>query len=345
MKTTFISSSTLWNSPRATLDKLQSEIVKANKEVVTGRHADVGLALGRTTGKSLSLRQERATLDALTDSNTTATLRLKSTAATLDQVRASANTFRDSLIGVRVGVQDVPLIKGQAKAALDKLISAANENIGGQYVFGGINSKVKPLNAYEFAAKADIDEAFLTHFTFPQSDAAQVAEITPDEMKAFIEGPLADLFENQWKGTWSEASDKNIQNLISPTERVETSANVNETAFRQLAMGYVMTFDLGIENLNDGAREYLLNSVIGTLGNGINEITQVQADLGTAQQKIDEANERMSFQKNFFEERVTNYEAVDPAEAKVRVDQLATQIQTSYSLTAQLNQLSLIKFI
>jgi len=345
MKTTFISTTTLWNSPRANLDKLQSELVKANKEVVTGRHSDVGLVLGRTTGKSLSLRQERATLDALTDSNVSTTLRLKSTSAALDQVRATADTFRNSLVGMRVGKQDVPLIKSQAKAGLDKLISAANENIGGQYLFGGVNSKVRPLNAYESAAKADIDAAFLAHFTFPQTDAAQVANITPAQMKAFIEGPLSNLFDTQWQGAWSNASDQNIQSLISPTERVETSTNINEPGFRKLAMGYVMTFELGIENLSDGTREYLLNKVIGTLGDGVAEVTQVQADLGTVQQKIDEANERMSLQKAFFEERVTDYEAVDPAEAKVRVDQLSTQIQTSYSLTAQLNQLSLIKFI
>jgi flagellar hook-associated protein 3 FlgL len=345
MKTTFISSSTLWNSPRATLDKLQSEIVKANKEVVTGRHSDVGLALGRTTGKSLSLRQERATLDALTDSNISATLRLKSTSAALDQVRIAANTFRDSLVGMRVGTQDIPLVKSQAKAGLSKLVSAANENIGGQYLFGGVNSKVQPLNPYEPAAKADVDQAFLDFFTFPQSDAAQVANITPAQMQAFIEGPLSTLFDTQWKGPWSNASDQNIQSLISPSERVETSANVNDAAFRTLAMGYVMTFDLGLESLNGGTREYLLNKVIGTFGDGIAEVTQVQADLGTVQKKIEDANERMSLQKTFFEERVTDYEAIDPAEAKVRVDQLSTQIQTSYSLTAQLNQLSLIKFI
>ncbi|WP_445502356.1 flagellar hook-associated family protein [Microvirga sp. G4-2] len=344
MKTTFISSSTLWNSPRSTLDKLQSELVKANKEVVTGRHMDVGLALGRKTGKSLSLRQERAALDALTDSNTSATLRLKSTSAALDQVRTAGDNFKNALIGMHVGAQDIALIQSQARASLDKLVGNLNENVGNQFLFGGVNSRVQPLKAYDAGPRAAINKAFLDYFTFPQTDA-QVADITPAQMQAFIDGPLADLFETQWKGTWSNASDQNIQSLISPTERVETSGNANETAFRQLAMAYTMTFDLGIAGLNDQTREYLLNRVIGTLGEGVAGVTELEADLGTAQRKIDDANERMSLQKTFFEERITNYEAIDPAEAKVRVDQLSTQIQTSYSLTAQLNQLSLINFI
>lgn len=344
MKTTFISSATLWNSPISTLDKLQSELVKANKEVVTGRHADVGLALGRKTGKSLSLRQERASLDALTDSNTSATLRLNSTTAALDQVRTMADNFKNVLVGMHVGLQDVPLVRSQARAGLDKMISTLGENVGGQFLFGGVNSKVSPLSAYESGPQAAINTAFLNHFTFSQTDP-QVANITPDEMKIFIEGPLSTLFATQWQGTWSSASDQNIQSLISSTERVETSANANDTSIRQLAMAYTMAFDLGIAGLSDQTREYLVNKVIGNLGDGVTGITEVQADLGTVQRKIDDANERMSLQKTFFEERITNYEAIDPAEAKVRVDQLSTQIQTSYSLTAQLKQLSLINFI
>jgi flagellar hook-associated protein 3 FlgL len=344
MKTTFISSATLWNSPRSTLDKLQSELVKANKEVVTGRHMDVGLVLGRKTGKTLSLRQERAALDALTDSNTSATLRLKSTSAALDQVRNAGDKFKDALVGMHVGSQDVPLVQSQARASLNKLISNLNENVGSQFLFGGVNSKVQPIQAYEAGPQAAINTTFSAHFGFSQTDPL-VAGITPAQMQAFIEGPLAAHFETQWKGTWSNASDQNIQSLISPTERVETSANANETAFRELTKAYVMTFDLGIAGLNDQTREYLLNKVIATLGEGVSGVTELQADLGTAQRKIDDANERMSLQKTFFEERITNYEAIDPAEAKVRVDQLSTQIQTSYSLTAQLNQLSLINFI
>ncbi|WP_414473353.1 flagellar hook-associated family protein [Microvirga sp. M2] len=344
MKTTFISTTTLWNSPRSTLDKLQSELVKANKEVVTGRHMDVGLALGRKTGKSLSLRQERSTLDTLTDSNATATLRLKSTSAALDQVRTVADNFKDTLIALNVGSQDMPLIVSQAKAGLNKLISTLNESNGGQYLFGGVNSKAQPLNEYVPGPKAAIDAAFLGFFGFSQSDPG-VADITPGEMQAFLDGPFAEMFADDWQGTWSHASEQNIQSLISPTERVKTSATADEAGFRKLAMGYTMIIDLGAAGLNDETRSSLLNRAIGTLGEAVSDVTEIQADLGTAQQKIDRANERMSLQKTFLDERITNYEAVDPAEAKVRVDQISTQIQVSYSLTAQINQLSLIKFL
>jgi flagellin-like hook-associated protein FlgL len=71
----------------------------------------------------------------------------------------------------------------------------------------------------------------------------------------------------------------------------------------------------------------------------------MQSKLGAVQEKVEEADERMSLQKDIFDAKIIHLEAVDPAEAKVRVDRLMTQIQTSYSLTAQLKSMSLINYL
>jgi flagellar hook-associated protein 3 FlgL len=74
-------------------------------------------------------------------------------------------------------------------------------------------------------------------------------------------------------------------------------------------------------------------------------LADLEANLGVAQERTNKANERMELQKTIFDEKIGQLEGVDPAEAKIRVDQLMTQIQTSYSLTAQLRQLSLINYL
>ena len=98
MRTTFVSTLALWNSSKTSLDKLQTGLVKANKELVTGRESDVGLKLGYKTGQTLSLRQDRAEIDALVDSNASILLRMKSSTTALDQVRTNADKFMDALI-------------------------------------------------------------------------------------------------------------------------------------------------------------------------------------------------------------------------------------------------------
>jgi len=352
MRTTFVSTLSLWNSSKSTLDKLQSNLTKANTELTTGRHADVGLALGHKVGESLSLRQQRAEIDTLTDSNSLAIQRLKTTTAALDSIRENATKFRDSLVGLPMN-PPVETVKGQAAAYMSSLVGDLNVSIGGRYVFGGINTTAAPANGYENGTPDSLKDLVASAFAaptgsggfgFPQSDPL-VSGISPTAMEAFLDGPFRQIFEGPDWNAFSNASDQNIQSLISPTEKIETSTNANTTPIRQMAMAYTMIFDLGIESLSVATRDVVIAKAIQILSTAVSDIIDLQASVGTAHAKAESANVRMDLQKSIFEERIGKLEAVDPAEAKVRVDQLVTQIQTSYSLTAQLKQLSLINYL
>src|SRR3712207_6696548 len=148
MRTTFVSTLALWNSSKTSLDKLQSGLVKANKELVTGRDSDVGLKLGYKTGQTLSLRQDRAEIDALIDSNASILLRMKSSTTALEQVRTNGDKFMDALIATPLSSSSLATVMYQARAHLQSMISSLNSNVGGQYIFGGINSQEKPLNDF-----------------------------------------------------------------------------------------------------------------------------------------------------------------------------------------------------
>jgi flagellin-like hook-associated protein FlgL len=449
MRTTFVSTLALWNSSKTSLDKLQTGLVKANKELVTGRESDVGLKLGYKTGQTLSLRQDRAEIDALIDSNASILLRMKSSTTALDQVRSNADKFMDALIATPLSSSSVPTLMYQAKANLQSMISSMNSTVGGQYIFGGINSQEKPVNDYSGGTpplranvsiplpglsdgdvikfrvgggldqifnvtagmtvddlvtsinaavtatpstlsgveasrdpvtgnlvlkstdptgntdvtgsfkdgagtpvegsvtrspRAAIASAFRSTFGFGVNDAA-VSTITPDAMKAFLDGPYAALFEgDNWKD-WSNASSQNIQSRISTKEKVEASANANDPGIQKMAMAYTMIFDLGLDRLGERTREALVNKAIATFSEATTGVTTMQSKLGAVQEKVEEADERMSLQKDIFDAKIIHLEAVDPAEAKVRVDRLMTQIQTSYSLTAQLKSMSLINYL
>jgi len=353
MKTTFISTTTLWNSPRSSLDKLQQSLTKANTELTTGRYADVGLALGNRTGEALSLRQQLSELEALKDSNNLALQRLDTTTGALDSIREAATEFRDALVGLPVVNPPVSTIKSQAKAYLESLTSDLNISVGGQFIFGGINTKTKPAAGYEGGTPLSTKDAVANVFSqpvasggfgFPQSSPL-VSGISPADMEAFLDGPFKDLFEGAGWETYSSASDQNIQSLVSTTEKVETSTNANTTAMRQIAMAYTMIYDLGIESLSQETRDVVIKKAADVLSGAVTGLIQVQADLGTSQAKVKSANERMDLQASIFQDHIGKLESVDPTEAKVRVDQLMTQIQTSYSLTAQLRQLNLINFL
>ena len=82
---------------RYQLLRAQSELTKAQKEVSTGRHADLGLALGSRTGQSVSFERDLERLKGIVDTNGLASARLSSTQDALSQISASAQSFLSTL--------------------------------------------------------------------------------------------------------------------------------------------------------------------------------------------------------------------------------------------------------
>ena len=50
-------------------------------------------------------------------------------------------------------------------------------------------------------------------------------------------------------------------------------------------------------------------------------------------------------QVDLFQRNITQMQGVDPYEASTRVSTLLQQIETSYALTARIQQLSLVKYL
>ena len=71
----------------------------------------------------------------------------------------------------------------------------------------------------------------------------------------------------------------------------------------------------------------------------------MQANVGVAQNDITSANNQMSVEMNVLNTQIGNLEGVNPFDAQTQVSNLQTQIETSYELTSQLEQLSLVKYL
>lgn len=348
MTTSFISSQSLWNAPRSGVNRLQTQLADANREIVDGRYADVGLALGSGVGETFGLRQKSAEIDALTDSNGSASARLSTSQATLKELQGAADGMLKALVALP-DLQRAAATADGAKSALAALVSDLNTTSGGQYVFAGTKTDQRPLAAYAGSptstAKTALDAAFQTYFGFAQGDPA-AATVTPARMQAFLDGPVADLFSDaNWASNWSSASSADIDSRISLTETVATSANANAAPMRQLAMAYVIGSDLGLSSFSAQTQSVATGRVMNLLGRASTGLVAIQADLGRVQTRITDANLRMDSQKALLANRIKQREGVDPADAKSRVDGLTTQIQMSYALTAQLRQLSLVNYL
>jgi flagellar hook-associated protein 3 FlgL len=348
MKTSFVSTSALADAARLSLNNLQSKLVDAQKEVATGRLADVGAALGYRTGQAVSLRQDHARLTAIIDTNGTVATRLDATQATLKQLVDNGQAFVSELLAARSASTGPRVAQQQAQTGLQALIDTLNTAADGAFLFSGINTDVKPVTGYYDTGAANrqaVADAFQAAFGMTQSDPG-VATITAADMQAFLDGPFAALFDDpQWSGTWSSASDQNVRSRISSSELIQTGTNANEQAFRKLASAYTMVADLGTANLSQDAFQAMVDKATTMATQAIADVSLIAADLGTAQERVKNANDRMSLQVDIMINHINALEGVDSFEASTRLSDLMTQVETAYAMTARIQKLSLLNYL
>ncbi|MBL8581136.1 MAG: flagellar hook-associated family protein [Rhizobiaceae bacterium] len=348
MKTSFVSSPSVSQAMRYSLLKAQAELTKAQKEVSTGKVADIGLALGSRTTQVVSLNRDLDRLNGIVDSNGLISSRLKATQSALGQLGDAAQTFFSTLTANANGDAGSGVVLTESKATLGAFTSVLNTALNGEYLFAGINTDVRPVNDYNAAgspAKAAFDAAFQSHFGFTQNDPA-AANITAADMTTFLDTVLEPQFMGPgWQGTWSNATDDTIVSRVTLNETLNTSVSANEQGLRKLAMAASMVQELFSSNVGQAALTAVVDKAIKLTGDAISDVSNLQAKTGIIENRVSNASARLNTQIDLYEKLQIELEGVDPYEASTRVSTLLSQIETTYALTARLQQLSLAKYL
>lgn len=349
MKTSYISTFTLSDSSRSLLQRQTANLAKLQIEISSGRKADIGLDLGARTGEAVSVRAEHTRLDAMIDTNALTASRLDVTQAALKDLLTTTQESLATLVAVRDSNGSASVAKGQAEGSLKLLISRLNTQLGGTYIFSGINTDAKPVTDYfatpASASKTAVDAAFNGAFGFNQSNPG-VATITPAAMTAFLNGPFDALFADpQWGATWSTATNQTMTSQISPAESLNSSVSANEKPMRQLAAAFTMMADLGAEGLGKETYKVVVDKAISLLGEAVVGVTNLKGEVGLAQSRVSAASDRLEVQTNILNKRVNSLELVDKEETAVRLNTAITQLETTYAVSSRIQRLSILNFL
>jgi flagellar hook-associated protein 3 FlgL len=346
--TAYISTQTISSSLRQSILKMQSALAASQTELSTGNYADVGLVLGARASDSISLQAQSGLLKAISDTNSAIATRLDLTQNVLEGLRTGAQDLLNSLIETNGAATNTGPIQISGQTGLKSLIGSLNSTLNGDYIFAGINSSAAPVTDYYGASapnKQAVDTAFQAEFGFSQSNA-NVSSISAAAMQSFVDNQFAPLFQGaSWNSGWSAAASQTMITHISLTETMNTSVSANETAFQELAQAYTMLADLGTQNLGVGAYQAIVGSARTLLTSAIAHLTDLQAGVGSAQSNVTRATDQMSLQMNLLSSQIGSLESVNTYEVATRISDLRTQIETSYSLTSQLAQLSLVHYL
>jgi len=347
MKASFVSSLSVSQAMRYSTMRAQGDLAKALREQDTGKVHDSGLVLGARTAQTVTFARDLERLNGIVDSNGLVSARLKATQEALDHVTSTAQDFLNVLTASVSGDAAPSVTRDSGAAALGTLTSILNTSFNGEYIFAGINTDVKPIESFGPGSPAKIafDAAFQTHFGFAQNDP-QAAGITAAQMDAFMTTALEPQFLGAgWQANWSNATDQKIVSRIALNETTETSVGANNAGLQKLAMAAAAIGELFDSNLSTAGKEALAARAFSLVGEAIGTLAQLQSETGVVEQRVIAASERMEMQSNLFERSILDMEGVDPYEAASRVNDLLSHIETSYALTARIQQLSLLRFL
>lgn len=349
MKTSGVSSAAISNSMRTSQSRMQVDLVKAQKERDTGRVADTGLALGARTAQSVTFARDLDRLNGIVDSNALVASRLTSTQDALGQLTDAAQQLLGAMTTAVSGDMTDAIAHDSGKATLQSMTAILNTSVNGEYLFAGTNTDVKPIDDFTAAgspAKAALDASFLAHFGFAQTDPA-AASITAADMDTFITNDvMPQFFGPGWNANWSDATDQQIVSRIALNETTQTSVSANNDGVRKLAMAAAMVANFySASELSAETKKTVASRALSLSGEAVSDLGQTQSQTGIVQKRVSDATDRIKTQADLFEKHILDLEGVDPYEAANRVSELLTNIQTSFAITARIQQLSLVNFL
>ncbi|MGE6742108.1 flagellar hook-associated family protein [Allorhizobium pseudoryzae] len=360
MKTSFSSNIGIQSSLAQTMAKAQKELVDANQEVSTGVHADMGVALGSSTTRSLDLTRDLLRIESLQASNSLAKTRIDSSEGALSNMADQVTTASGLLTGLGNTESTVNEVVLTMTSALDAFTAAGNASAAGEYIFAGTNTDIKPLTSYTddgstFKAAVDLE---LNQY-LSDNGIASKADMTKTEMQTFLEDlqkkftgetPLTDpphtglAGEDFWKTFVSSASDSNMTTRITPSETIVSSVNANDSGFRNFMFGAIVTIEF-LPSATDQTRSAIVDSAQAALGRASAGVSTQRSQLGLSSERISKATDSLETQKTIIENSVSDLQSVDSYEAATRVTELQSLLEAAYTLTSRIQKLSLINYL
>jgi flagellar hook-associated protein 3 FlgL len=323
----------------------QARLSRAQTEAATGRHADMGLALGAQISSTISLRLELDAIENDKERAEQAALRAGVTQASLSALSDVAARFQSSLTGLRGAENGKILAVESARSSIDSMQHTLSTTYGGQYIFGGLMTEQAPLVPYRSGPQQTVISAFEAAFGFQPTDPA-AASLSVDDIEGFLDSSFASLFsDGGWTSTWSSASDEGQLFRLSSGGQIDLQANANQPFARTMAQAFSMIETLSQGPISSNVFQAMTDRALSLVSRAQLQIGEEQARIGIGQNRLQLATEKLDVTQIRYNSAIQSLEGVDPYEAATRVNLLMNQLETSYALTGRINRMSLLSYI
>ena len=131
-----------------------------------------------------------------------------------------------------------------------------------------------------------------------------------------------------------------MRDRISRGAEVDSSATVNDWVSANSCPPWRWPSTAAQRTSSADTRAVLSTRLVEASNSAVYDIVRQQSEIGMSQERLTQANERISIETQALERRVSAAEEVDPYEVAQQLSLLMTRMEASYSVTSRLQKFS-----
>jgi flagellar hook-associated protein 3 FlgL len=327
---------------------LQRSMLEAQKEMSTGRKADLIAALRDRAAEAVNLRNTLNDTAEFKRSAEIVASRIDTMQTALAGVRDIIGQMRNTALTARDDVSRAYLQEA-ATAAIDRVNSFLNGQAVGRTLFAGIETDTSPMqdvdtvNAGSGYSPLQAVQQVISSFG-PMTDAAS-AQAVAAGVASIFDDSNADPNLRYTATFYNGATTGSVTTRLDNGYQVDYGVRADDPAIRQVLEGLYMLASVAPGSVPDEAYAAWQDTAITRLVDGYQAVVDLSAQLGFKEAMINDAITRHQATMAQLNNQVADLEAADPYETAMRLSQLQTQLEATFSITARMNELTLTKFL
>ena len=307
--------------------QLKEHLTRLSAEVISGVQQDVGKAVSGDFMALSGIERGLRTLEAYKLSTDEAALFTGTLQTALGTPLLAAASAADAV--------QVDALAFDARQQLGTMVSALNLRVADRYALSGTATDTPPL----------VDaETILSALQGAVAGALTVEDIA-DAVTDWFDAPAGGggFLDVAYQG----ATEDLAPFLLGEGESADIALTAADPRLRAAMAGVALAalLDTGLSEGDTLARSQIAERA-GTLNlNAEAGLTALRAELGTSEARIEEAATRNSAEASALQIARTTLIGADPYDSAAELEAVKTQLETLYTLTARVAQLSLADYI
>lgn len=313
---------------------LNNTLDTLTEELSTGIASNLPEKLGGDLGFVTDLERSIAKMDSYQVAAQETALFASTAQTYITRMNDNAQSLGSDILALTAGTNDTTTqaLADQSLVYLESTISNLNGQLSGRSMFAGTDTSGTPLNSVD-----DLMNALIT----------EVSGLTdPNDIKDAVDDWFSDPtgFDTvMYNGSITDIAPVRI----GSAEEVSIALRADDERFKDAMKGFALGALAGETSL--GLSEVEASELMEVAGIGLttaqNSLTQVQADLGFIEGRIEETQTRNAAALTSMSVTLNDLILADPAETASRIDEVQFQLEALYTVTVRSSQLNLLSYV